>query len=90
MTVSYEALVEAMISSQADIIGKEAVNIAREIDGLEVADDGSVDRIDGDAVAVVDALVSAYVDDLGGAATVTLKNAAGGYADELDLPAAIA
>ena len=88
--MSYEALVEELISSQADIIGKEAVNVARGIDGLQVAEDGSVERIDGEPIAVVEALVSAYVDDLGGAATVTLKNVAGGYADDLDLPAAIA
>lgn len=90
MTVTYEALIEDLVSSQADIIGREAINVARGIDGLEVAEDGSVERITGDRVGVVEALVSAYVDDLGGAATVTLKNAAGVYADELDLPAAIA
>lgn len=88
--MSYEALIEDLVSSQADIIGKEAINVARGIDGLEVTDDGSIERIDGDPIAVVDALVSAYVDDLGGAATVTMKGVAGSYADELDLPTAIA
>lgn len=90
MTMRYETLIEDLIESQAGIIGKEAINVARGIDGLQMTDDGSVERVDGDPVAVVDALVSAYVDDLGGAATVTMKKVAGGYADELDLPTAIA
>lgn len=88
--MTYETLIEDLIASQRDIIGKEAVNVARGVDGLEIGGDGSVERVHGDPIAVVDALVGAYVDDLGGAATVTLKNAAGGYADDLDLPAAIA
>lgn len=88
--MAYEELVEDLIASQADIIGREAIEVAKRIDGLQVADDGAVERIDGDSLGVIDALVSAYVDDLGGAATVTLKNAAGGYADDLELPSVLA
>lgn len=88
--MSYDALIEDLVSSQADIIGREAINVARGIDGLDVADDGSIERVDGEPIAVVEELVSAYVDDLGGAATVTMKGVAGNYADELDLPTAIA
>ena len=89
MSVSYEALIEDMIAAQADIFGAEAVEMARGIDGLEVADDGSVERLRGDGVEVVDELVSVYVADLGGAATVTLKSAAQGHAGQVALPAAL-
>ena len=87
--MSYEALVEDMIAAQADIFGAEAVEMARGIDGLEIGDDGSVERIRGDGVEVVDELVSTYVADLGGAATVTLKSAASAHADRVALPAAL-
>lgn len=84
--MSYEALIEDLIAAQADIFGAEAVEMARRVDGLAIADDGSVERLDGDGVAVVDDLVSVYVADLGGAATVTLKSVAEGHADRLVLP----
>lgn len=87
--MSYEALIEDLIAAQADIFGAEAVEMARQVDDLSVADDGSVVRLDGDGVEVVEELVSVYVADLGGAATVTLKSAAEGHADGLALPQAL-
>ena len=87
--MSYEALIEDLVAAQADIFGAEAIEMARGVDGLEVADDGSVERLRGDGVEVVDELVSVYVADLGGAATVTLKSAAEGHEDRLALPATL-
>lgn len=87
--MSYEALIEDLVAAQADIFGAEAVEMARGVDGLEVADDGSVERLRGDGVEVVDELVSVYVADLGGAATVTLKSAAEDHGDRLALPATL-
>lgn len=89
MSVSYEALIEDLIAAQAEIFGAEAVNMARQVDGLTLADDGRVERLDGEGVEAVDELVSVYVADLGGAATVTLKSVAEGHADRLALPQAL-
>lgn len=87
--MSYEALIEDLVAAQMDIFGREAVEMARQVDGLEVADDGTVERVAGDGVSIADALVSVYVEDLGGAATVTLRSAAEAHADRVTLPAAL-
>lgn len=84
--MSYESLIEDIIDAQQDILGAAAVEIARGVRGLSVADDGTVEDVRGDGTTVVDELASAYVDELGAAATVTMKTAAETYADELDLP----
>lgn len=87
--MSYEALIEDLVAAQADIFGAAAVEMAQEVEGLALDEDGTVERIEGDGVRVVDDLVSTYVADLGGAATVTLKSAAGDHADRVELPAAL-
>lgn len=84
--MSYESLIEDVIDAQQNILGAAAVEIAQGVRGLSVADDGTVEEVRGDGVAVVDDLASAYVDELGAAATVTMKTAAEAYADELELP----
>lgn len=89
MSVSYEALIEDLIAAQADIFGAEAVNMARQVDGLTLSDDGRVERLEGDGLQAVDELVSVYVADLGGAATVTLRSAAEGHDDRVALPKAL-
>lgn len=87
--MSYEVLIEDLVAAQAEIFGDAAVEMAEQVDGLALDDDGTVRQLDGDGVRVVDDLVSAYVADLGGAATVTLKSAAGDHADRVELPAAL-
>lgn len=84
--MSYKSLIEDIVGAQQDILGTAATDIAQNVDGLTVNDDGSVEEVSGNGVAVVDDLVSAYVDELGAAATVTLKSTAEDYADELELP----
>lgn len=87
--MSYEALIEDLVATQTDIFGAAAVEMAADVEGLELGEDGTVERLDGDGVQVVEDLVSTYVSDLGGAATVTLKSAAGDHADRVELPAAL-
>jgi len=87
--VSYEALIEDMVAAQADIFGAAAVEMAQGVEGLALDESGAVERLERDGVAVVDDLVSTYVADLGGAATVTLKSAADDHADRVDLPTAL-
>lgn len=87
--MSYEVLIEDLVAAQAEIFGDAAVEMAEQVDGLALDDDGTVRQLDGDGVRVVDDIVSAYVADLGGAATVTLKSAAGDHADRVELPAAL-
>lgn len=87
--MSYETLIEDLVAAQAEIFGDAAVEMAEQVDGLALDDDGTVWRLDRDGVRVVDDLVSAYVADLGGAATVTLKSAAGDHADQVELPATL-
>ncbi len=84
--MTYDSLIHDLISTQLDILGTNAVDIANEVDGLTVAEDGTVEEISGDGLAVTRKLVSSYVDRLGPAAKVSLENAAETYADELELP----
>lgn len=84
--MSYESLIEDIVSAQQNILGAAAVDIAQQVRGLRVADDGTVEEVSDDGRAIVDELASAYVDELGSAATASMKSAAEGYADELDLP----
>lgn len=87
--MSYEALVEDIVAAQKAILGAQAVEMARSVEGVELGDDGTVKRLSADGLDVVDALVSVYVADLGGAAKLTMKSAAAGYADQLALPSAL-
>lgn len=87
--MSYEALIEDLVATQVDVFGAAAIEMARAVDGLDLDDDGTVRRLDRDGAQVADDLVAAYVADLGGAAQVTLKSAAGEHADRVDLPGAL-
>lgn len=87
--MSYEALVEDLVAAQKAILGAQAVEMARSVEGVELGDDGTVKRLSADGLDVVDALVSVYVADLGGAAKLTMKSAAEGYVDQLALPSAL-
>lgn len=84
--MSYQSLIEDIVGAQQNILGDAAIDIAQQVHGLRVADDGTVDAINGDGLTAVDDLASAYVDELGAAATVTMKSAAEPYAGDLELP----
>lgn len=87
--MSYDGLIEAMIDAQAEILGDQAVTVARGVRGLEVDDDGSVLDIRDDPVTVVDDLVAAYVDNLGEAAASRLVTVAADYEEDLELPTSL-
>lgn len=84
--MSYEGLVEDLIASQAELLGDGAVDVAREVRGLQVNDDGTVEDVTADGKTVVDDLASAYVDNLGPAAASAMQSVAAEYDSDLDLP----
>lgn len=86
--MSYENLIEEMISVQSTVLGTQAVELAKSVRGLQVDDDGSVLDVTDDPVTVVDDLVAAYANSLGDAARVKLTEVAQEY-DDLDLPASL-
>lgn len=91
MTTWNEAL-EAAIQKEIDVLGKNvAVRTARQVEGLDVGDDGSVTTLNRDGKQCLADLVEAY-QDVGGAVSATLiarsiKQAGG---DDLDLPDVLA
>lgn len=86
--MSYENLIEDLIAAQADILGAQAIEVARGVRGLQIDDDGTVLDITEDPVTIVDDLAGAYVADLGPAAMNMLTQVAEDY-DDLDLPASL-
>ena len=87
--MSYNALIEDIVGAQENILGDAAIDIGQQVDGLTVTGEGVVQEVNRDGVAIVDDLVSAYVDELGAAAVVTLKPVASDYADDLELPGSL-
>lgn len=89
---TYRDLIEAAIDRETDILGQGyAVKTARTVDGIEVADDGSVESLSGDGKDVLEALVEAYKEECGQAAvTLIAKRLAKEGADDLDLPEILA
>lgn len=57
----FETLIEAAIDRERDVMGEQAIAVARSVEGLTVADDGSVDAVDGDGKRVLGDLVDSYV-----------------------------
>lgn len=57
----YDALIEAAIDRERDIIGDEAIERARDVDGLDVDAEGVVTDLDRDGKAVLGDLVDGYV-----------------------------
>ena len=57
-----KSLLSEIIAKQAIILGPDmAIMKARSVKGITISDDGKVTAIDGDAQAVVRALIDAYV-----------------------------
>lgn len=83
--MTYAALIEEMIAVQSEVLGDQAVVVAREVRGIHVEDDGTVDEISVDGKVAADDLVQAYADTLGPAARNAMQSVAADYAD-LDLP----
>lgn len=58
----YVALAQAAIDREADVLGTdEAIERARDIDGLSVDETGTVLDVEGDGEAVLEALIDAYL-----------------------------
>ena len=88
--MAYDSLAEDLIAAQRDLLGDGATDVARGVDGLVITDDGSVEAIHGDPVAVVGDLAAAYEDALGAVARATTQSVADDYRDELELPRTLA
>lgn len=59
MSSGAEQVVEAIVSRQRDLIGGVALKLASGIDGLDVADDGSV-TISGDDIETIERVVVTF------------------------------
>ncbi|MFB6203169.1 MAG: hypothetical protein ABEK01_01615 [Candidatus Nanohaloarchaea archaeon] len=61
-----EEVIEAAIEKEADTLGEgTAYKYAREVEGLEIDEDGNVTSIDGDTQQILANLVLKYVDYAG-------------------------
>jgi|GEM_PF-3110805 len=82
---NYAELVEAAIQREMDILGdQQAVAMAREIEGLDVEDDGSVTEIDRPSMDVLEALVDAYVEESGDIAAFVIARRLSNMVDDPD------
>lgn len=78
-------LVEAAIQREMDVLGDEqAVCLAREIQGLSVADDGSVTELERDGTAILSDLVDAYVEASGDVAAFVIARRLANMVEEPD------
>lgn len=86
--VSYGQVIEAAIERESGILGEQkAVEKAKEVDGLEIDEEGHVLDIEGEGQQVLKRLVDRY-EEVGGSVTASLiarriKKIGG---DELELP----
>lgn len=63
---SYEDAIEVAVRSEMQVVGDGvAVNAARTVDGLTVADDGSVEELSEPGGAVLQRLVEVYIEKFG-------------------------
>lgn len=87
MGMSYEHAIEAAITKEAGILGPNiARRIARNTEGLEIGEDGSVVSLKGDGKAVLARLTENYM-EYGGAVSATLiARALEEFQDSIDLP----
>lgn len=84
--MTYAALIDDMIAAQSELLGDQAVEIAREVRGLHVNGDGTVDEISVDGKVAADDLLRAYAGTAGPAAEARMAAVASAYESELDLP----
>jgi hypothetical protein len=82
---NYAELVEAAIRREMDILGDDqAVVMARDIDGLDVDDDGTVTGIDRSSMDVLEELVDAYVEVSGDIAAFVIARRLSNMVDDSD------
>lgn len=80
---SYKDAIEVAVRSEMQVVGDGvAVNAACTVDGLEVADDGSVEELSRPGGAVLQRLVEVYIDRFG---TVSASLIARKLEEEIDL-----
>ncbi|MFB6203625.1 MAG: hypothetical protein ABEK01_04000 [Candidatus Nanohaloarchaea archaeon] len=92
--VLYRDVIEAAIDKFVDVQGEKAKDVAGGIEGLEVRDDGSVTKINGNKKEIFNELLDEYVEMGGPVATLLIKNGVEDQtgksteeiATELDLP----
>lgn len=84
--MSYVALTQALVENQEQVLGEQAVDVARETPGIAF-ENGEVAAVEGEE-AVVE-LVNAYEDRMGQAALTSMRIAADEFAGWVDLPAVL-
>lgn len=70
----YDSLIESIIQQEKDIIGLVALTKARQVDGLEVEDDGSIKSMERNGEEVFKDLVESYKSLVGEAIATALRN----------------
>lgn len=87
---TYRDVIETAIQKELDILGEQALDIAREDGTIDVADDGSVRAITGNETEVFRSLVDRYVETGGAVSASLIANAISNLnTDDLDLPETI-
>lgn len=81
--MSYQALTQALIDKQQDVLGDQAVEIAENVSGIELDGTEVVQVNGGDAV---EALVGRFEDKMGQAALTALRIVAKDYSSDVELP----
>lgn len=84
----YREAIETAIDKEKDVLGrKTALQVAENVSGLEVDEDGEVQELAGEARAVLDDLVESY-QDVGGSVSASLiaKRLKKEDLDDLELP----
>ncbi|MDY6771216.1 MAG: hypothetical protein SV186_04650 [Candidatus Nanohaloarchaea archaeon] len=88
--MSYRDLITATIQSQKNLMGEAAEGPPRQIEGLEIDEEGTVTEVTGDGYEIITKLVEAYHDLTGPVAYSTIATALGEeYSGEERLPDAI-
>lgn len=84
--MAYGDLATEMIERETEVLGDRAIDIAQDIEGIDVSDEGRVLAVQGDGPAVIEDLADAYIDILGKATEASLSTIAQRYDDEVELP----
>lgn len=79
----YEPLIEGVIQQEKAIIGLVAITKARQVEGLEIDDDGNVESLEGDGEEIFTALIEAYKSVVGEAVMTAIRQY---ESEEGDLP----
>lgn len=69
----YEPLIEGVIQQEKSIIGLVALTKARQVEGLEIDDDGNVESLNGDGQEIFSDLVESYKSVVGEAVMTAIR-----------------